>query len=125
MYKIIICFIIIVTFSVDAKNILLPVSYDSLLIDLVSLDNIEIKTTPIPNIDSLITWENRINQEIENLPELYGFSYPVDYSLEDTGTWDTLIGGDRIWRLRIICPSALSINMVFKELKIHLYRCLM
>lgn len=45
------------------------------------------------------------------------FSYPVMVNLPagNTGTWQTLADGSRLWRLRIISPGALSLNLAFSR----------
>ncbi len=72
-------------------------------------------TTTIPNIDSLIEFERVLNLDGKNRPEFYGYTYQVNHNLYTTGTWDTLVNGDRIWRLRIKCPLAYSINLLFEN----------
>jgi hypothetical protein len=41
------------------------------------------------------------------------FAIPVDvhFTLENSGTWQTLADGSRIWRLRIYSPGAHSLNL--------------
>ena len=41
--------------------------------------------------------------------------HSVDYGLQD-GKWDVLENGDRIWRILISSPEALSLNFVFDNL---------
>ena len=38
-------------------------------------------------------------------------SIPVVYTLDNSGTWETLNDGSRLWRLRIASPGALSLNL--------------
>jgi hypothetical protein len=35
----------------------------------------------------------------------------VVYTLDNSGTWETLNDGSRVWRLRIVSPGALSLNL--------------
>lgn len=48
-------------------------------------------------------------------PYKFGFNHHVDLSLENSGVWSTLSNGDRVWRLAIECPGALSINFEFQD----------
>mgnify|MGYP001485584599 CR=1 FL=1 len=43
------------------------------------------------------------------------FGYPLDagFTLDNSGVWQTLPNGDRLWRLSIHCPGARSINLLY------------
>ena len=49
------------------------------------------------------------------VPFRFGYAFDVDLGLGNAGTWDTLLNGDRIWRLRLSSPHAYSINLIFSE----------
>lgn len=65
--------------------------------------------TPIPKVDSLLNFESILNAEDRPKLELYGYAFEVNLNAKNSGTWDTLKNGDRIWRLRVICPGAYSL----------------
>jgi hypothetical protein len=46
-------------------------------------------------------------------PSRFGFTHATDYTLQNSGSWFTMPNGDRIWRLQLHCPEALSINLQF------------
>ena len=48
-------------------------------------------------------------------PLRFGFPFDVNYDLENSGNWETLQSGDRLWRLRIECPGAYSINLLYDD----------
>jgi len=48
-------------------------------------------------------------------PYRFGFNHATDLSLENSGVWQTLSNGDRVWRLAIQCPGAFSINFEFHD----------
>ena len=52
------------------------------------------------------------------MPPRFGHRYKVDYNLKNSGTWFTLPDGDRIWRLNISSPGALSINLLYDKFHI-------
>lgn len=56
----------------------------------------------------------RLAQGIKG-PYRFGFNHATDLSLENSGTWNTMPNGDRVWRLAIQCPDAYSINFEFHE----------
>jgi hypothetical protein len=48
-------------------------------------------------------------------PYRFGFNHATDLTLENSGVWHTLANGDRVWRLGLVCPGALSINLEFHD----------
>lgn len=48
-------------------------------------------------------------------PFWFGYNHAVDLGLDNSGIWQTLSNGDRVWRLGIACPEAYSINFEFHE----------
>ncbi len=77
-------------------------------------DNIEIKTMPYFDEQSLID-EDRENQRLKSQAFRFAKSFDVNFSLSNSGSWDNLPDGSRIWRLGIISSGAYSINIIFKE----------
>jgi hypothetical protein len=53
--------------------------------------------------------------EADGLPLRFGTPFDVDYSLQNSGLWQDLGGGDRLWRLRIESKNAFSINLLFSR----------
>ena len=43
----------------------------------------------------------------------FGEEIEVNYTLENSGVWDTLADGSRLWRLGIYSPHAYSLNLLF------------
>ena len=48
-------------------------------------------------------------------PFRFGFTHATDYTLQNSGSWCTMPNGDRVWRLQLHCPEALSINLQFSN----------
>ena len=48
-------------------------------------------------------------------PFKFGFNHQVDLDMEYSGVWRTMSNGDRVWRVAVQCPGALSINFEFHE----------
>ncbi|MFQ6609441.1 MAG: trypsin-like peptidase domain-containing protein [Fidelibacterota bacterium] len=48
-------------------------------------------------------------------PFRFGYPQPVDLTLENSGTWEDLPDGGRLWRLRIVSPGAHSINLMYNR----------
>ena len=70
-------------------------------------------TTPSINQNAL-----RVEDSLDLLsrkPPRFGSPFLVNYNLMNSGTWKTLSNGNKIWQLRIICPTAKSINFIFNQ----------
>lgn len=48
-------------------------------------------------------------------PFRFGYEHPVHLTLENSGSWFIMPNGDRVWRLMLHCPGALSINLQWSE----------
>lgn len=57
-------------------------------------------------------------QEQEGVPYRFGYSFDVDYNLENSGTWETLPDGSRLWRLEIVSSGAYSINLIYDNFRL-------
>ncbi|MCB2230797.1 trypsin-like peptidase domain-containing protein [bacterium] len=70
---------------------------------------------PSINVDEL-----RAEDALEgkDVPQRFGWPFEVDFTLTNSGTWDTLSNGDRVWRLRIASQGAYSINLLFDRFDI-------
>lgn len=70
----------------------------------------------LPEIDiEQLMMEDAIDENDPDIPWRFGKDLPVDYNLENSGTWDELANGDRIWRLEIISYGAYSINLIYSK----------
>ena len=48
-------------------------------------------------------------------PTSKGYGFDVSYSLENSGTWEELIDGGKLWRLKIKSQDACSINLIYDK----------
>ncbi len=69
----------------------------------------------LPSFDlEAVLAEDEINDPLFDRPWRFGFMHSVDYGF-DKGQWTTLENGDRIWRILISSPGALSLNVIFDD----------
>jgi len=66
------------------------------------------------NVDALIE-EDRVLDTVPDKPYRFGENLYVDLNPKNSGIWDTLDDGSRLWRLGIISKNALSINLAFNK----------
>lgn len=50
-----------------------------------------------------------------NNPLRFAFGHKVKLNLKNSGVWETMSNGDRVWRLTINCPEALNINFLYSD----------
>jgi hypothetical protein len=61
-----------------------------------------------------IAQEDLINDAIPG-PLRYAFAVPANYTLKNSGTWQTLSDGSKLWRLKVSLPDALSTNTYYNK----------
>ena len=76
-------------------------------------DNIQEKLMPSFDLDRVAA-EDAENDVKPGTPWRFGYSHSVDLGLED-GTWTVLENGDRVWRMLISSPGAISLNFIFDD----------
>ena len=73
----------------------------------------EVQTALMGDVDvEALLAEDKIEQQM-GLPFRFGYPFDVEYTMDNSGTWDILPDGGRIWRLEISCPGAYSINLIY------------
>lgn len=69
----------------------------------------------LPPLDMDIIEKEDVEDEANGIPPRFGFRHQVNFNLNNSGEWITLANGDRLWRLSISCPDALSINLLYDQ----------
>jgi lysyl endopeptidase len=75
----------------------------------------DIQKIILPDINLSVLEAEDIIDEQNDIPPRFGFSHIVEYNLTNSGKWNQLSNGDRIWFLQIICPGAKSINLLYDK----------
>lgn len=73
-------------------------------------DSVVVIQMPVLNIDSLI-----LNDTVTDFSFRFGYAIDVNMGLYNSGTWDTLQNGDKIWRLKVNSQNAYSINLIYDD----------
>jgi len=73
----------------------------------------DIKTMPRLDMEEIKLADE--NDYRDGMPPRFGYPHKVDFNLTNSGVWTSLRNGDRIWQLSIICPDALSINLLYDQ----------
>lgn len=59
--------------------------------------------------------EDAINDATWAGPWRFGYKHLVQYNLQNSGTWNNLKNGDRIWRIGLQSKGALTMNLLFND----------
>ena len=59
--------------------------------------------------------EDEANDKNLSIPYRFGYKFEVNYNLENSGTWEILPNGDRIWRIRFLSNGAKSLNFILED----------
>ncbi len=77
-----------------------------------NLNQVNYEIMPYVDEDALRA-EDEIVDQVGGVPWRFGYNIEVDYNPDNSGVWDYLPGGDKIWRLGISSENAKSINLTF------------
>ena len=69
---------------------------------------------PAFDVDALLA-EDAINDAEKLGPWRFGNAFETDYNTHNSGVWHDMPNGERVWRLAIKSPGALSMNVIFDE----------
>ncbi|MDF1564321.1 MAG: MopE-related protein [Deltaproteobacteria bacterium] len=93
----------------------LPPSWD-LKLPLAGAKALPVRT--LPRVDVAAYQAEDALQDGTARPWRFGAKLPVDLDPAQAGLWETLPGGDRLWRLVIRSPGALSLNLIFDDYRL-------
>lgn len=88
----------------------------------------EVPIVTMPGIDLNPYIEEDLANDAVDKPWRFAVSIPVDLNMNNSGKWETLPNGDRIWRLHIRSHGAVSTNLLYKEFflpkgaTLHIYK---
>lgn len=76
----------------------------------------QIPLAEMPGFDmQAIQAEDQINDIIKNMPWRFGYKYATNIDLQSNGVWTDLPNGNRLWRTRIKCEGAMTINLLLEN----------
>jgi PKD repeat protein len=77
-------------------------------------NNIDYRVMSEIDVEMLLA-EDAEDEKYGDVAWRFGKDIEVDFDLSNSGTWETLESGDRIWRLEITSYGALSINLIYDD----------
>lgn len=79
--------------------------------------DIDYKIMPDIDVQTLLE-EDAMDEKNGDVPWRFGKEIEVNFNLNNSGTWELLENGDRIWRLEITSYGAYSLNLIYDEFEI-------
>jgi hypothetical protein len=80
-----------------------------------AIDTIERREMPKVDIDALLAEDVERENSGKPVAPRFAKNLPVDYTPDNSGTWETLADGSRLWRLRLSSAGALSLNLGLED----------
>lgn len=75
-----------------------------------------IQTIEMPELNMSKLMEEDKKMDHQGAPFRFGFSFPVKITMNNSGNWDSLIDGTKIWRLKIhLAKGAKSLSFVYNH----------
>ncbi|MFH2096593.1 MAG: trypsin-like peptidase domain-containing protein, partial [Bacteroidota bacterium] len=59
--------------------------------------------------------EDQLTMETKAAPYRFAKSFDISLDASNSGTWENLPNGDRLWRLKLSSPGAYSLNVIFND----------
>jgi len=84
----------------------------------------EVPIETMPQIDLNPYIEEDLINDRQDKGWRFAVSIPVNLTMQNSGRWESLPNGDRIWRLQIKSSGAVSTNLLYKKFFIPKYATL-
>ena len=78
------------------------------------INNVPTYKLPIVN-ENQLRIEDDLAQQDKSTPLRFGKDFSVQLNLNNSGVWEQLPNGDKVWRLKIKSKDAKSINLIFDD----------
>jgi lysyl endopeptidase len=73
----------------------------------------QVPTIAMPALDLAAVAKEDLEDEAQGMPPRFGYPHDAGYDLRNSGQWESLPDGSRVWRLSLYCPGAKSINLLY------------
>ncbi len=62
--------------------------------------------------------QDLVNDQDKSIPYRFGYKFDTDFTLDNSGSWENLADGGRVWRLAIISDDAITMNLLLEDVVI-------
>ncbi|MEL6721030.1 MAG: hypothetical protein AAFP82_20180, partial [Bacteroidota bacterium] len=80
-----------------------------------NLSDNDIQEVVLPLVDVKALEAEDIERAADNMPYRFAHGFPVSYNINNIGSWMDLPNGDRLWRLKVTCQQAVSVNFLYDD----------
>jgi len=67
---------------------------------------------------NVVEAQDLVNDLDKSIPYRFGYKFDTDYTLDNSGSWENLADGGRVWRLSIISNDAITMNLLLEDVMI-------
>lgn len=105
--------ITMVTFHPAMAQISIPATPPSFALEQLKSD-VPVEILRTVDTEKLLE-EDKIFDTIKNIPWRFGDNIMVDIHPGNSGKWDILDNGDKLWRVAIVSEGAYTLNLTFNQ----------
>src|SRR5574341_997364 len=109
-----ICLIVIFVVLLTSTSTIAQISSGGEPVSFTKVARGDVQTITMPMVD-VAAYLAEDQKEGKDVPFRFGAPNDVDYDLNNSGTWETLGDGTRLWRLKIISKGAYSLNLLYDQ----------
>lgn len=113
IFIVIICLLMIQCLFAQISTNEKPISFTRELDVISNSQAIDKIFLPAIDADKLLK-EDSISEKDGKAPR-FGYPHMVNYTIDNSGSWQVHSSGDKIWRLSLHCPNATSINLLYDK----------
>ena len=111
-----IIFFMLAFFIICTSNVFAQINAGGLPMSSLMQLNENFSLVTLPELDTRpLLEQDRITEAQPDMPYRYGYNFDVNYNLNNSGTWENLPDGSRVWRLAIRSKDAVSLNIAYKN----------
>jgi lysyl endopeptidase len=88
----------------------IPYSFDKIHLS----KEIPVEIMPYINVAQLLK-EDAINDKNKSIPWRFGYNIPVNLNTDNSGKWEDIGKGNKLWRLCVYAENAVSLNLTFNR----------
>lgn len=78
-------------------------------------DRTDIPELQTSGVDLAAIQAEDLIRDQQNVPYRFAIPFKANYTLQNSGLWQTLSDGARLWRLQVTCPGAVSTNFLYSD----------
>ncbi|HEX2898032.1 MAG TPA: serine protease, partial [candidate division Zixibacteria bacterium] len=107
-------FLILLAVLIISPNVLSQISIGGEPVSFTKSARGDVQSVTMPEVDVEAYMAEDL-RDGKDVPYRFGAPIDVHYDLDNSGTWETLADGTKLWRLKITSTGAYSLNLLYDE----------